>query len=439
MKTNSLKVRVLIWFGSVVAVILLLFSISFRYFMNRSINHNIKTRLHQEAVDTLTFFKQYRTVPMNQELYASYIVILKNGKLLYNSKNLDLKHITKLMKNQDSFQIYSNEDDDDTISARYIFREKDYITIIYKKDIDNKIENFEDTFLTLDPILFLLLILIASKLIDNILLPINKITKTIQYMSINNFSNIIEIQEAEYEINELVNSFNEMTKRLKNGVENLDRFNNDVSHELKTPLTVIKGELEITLRKLRNPQEYKKSMKIIQYEVNQMQTIIENLLLLTKYSQQNIQTSFEECQLDSMLLETIDKFSTQIKQKNLNLKLKKIEVVSCNANKVLIYSIFSNLIDNALKYTKEEKNIYISLYYKNKQIYFEIQDEGIGIKESKLLKVTERFYRADESRNKSIKGFGLGLSIVQNSINLHNGKLKITSKENVGTIVTVIL
>jgi len=430
---NSLKTRVLIWFGSIVAIILLLFSISFRYFMNKSINNNIKTHLYNDAIEILIDFKQNTTLFPDYELHDEEIIVFKNKKVLYNSITLNMHKIYKLIEDQTNFQIYENENNDDTVSALYILRKNNFIIVVYKINIDNKIENFEDTLLFLDPILLLLLLFAASKLIDKILLPINKITRTAQNISVNNFSGTIEIPEKQDEIKELVNSFNAMIQRLKEGVENLDRFNNDVSHELKTPLTVIQGEVEITLRKLREPKEYQKSMQIIYYEAKQMQSIVENLLLLTKYSQQNIQQSFEKCQLDSMLLEVLDKFSTQLKEKELNIKLKKLETVSLKVNQILFYSIFSNLIDNAIKYTPRRKNIYISLYTKEEHVYFEIQDEGIGINESQLSKITDRFYRVDESRNKNIKGFGLGLSIIKNSIELHGGILLIDSKPHKGT------
>jgi len=103
----------------------------------------------------------------------------------------------------------------------------------------------------------------------------------------------------------------------------------------------------------------------------------------------------------------------------------------------LIFSIFSNIIDNAIKYTPNNKNIFVSLY-KNEKIHFIIKDEGIGIPKNELSKITDRFYRIDKSRNKKIKGFGLGLCIVKNSVELHNAELKITSIEKSGTQVEVI-
>ncbi len=310
--------------------------------------------------------------------------------------------------------------------------------ILIQQNIDDKVEDLVDTMLWLDPILLMLLIFVGSKLIDKILFPIKSITQIANEITINNLLSTIHEPKENDEIKELVKSFNSMVKRLKEGVQKMERFNNDVSHELKTPLTVIKGEAEITLCKPRESKEYINSIKTIEKEAMQIQKIVDGLLLLTRFSKANIQSSFEFCSIDSILLDMIKKYNTLLKRKNISLEIQKIEVISQKVNPLLIKAIFSNLIDNAIKYTSKNKKIDISLY-KNKRIHFMIKDEGIGIPKEKLPFITDRFYRVDESRNKKIKGFGLGLSIVKNSIKLHNGELCIDSKEGIGTKIEVLL
>jgi signal transduction histidine kinase len=160
--------------------------------------------------------------------------------------------------------------------------------------------------------------------------------------------------------------------------------------------------------------------------------------MLTKYTKENIENTFISCSLDSILLETINKYNKQLKDKNIKLHLKKFESVTLDGNALLLGTIFSNLIDNAIKYTPKDKNIFISLYMKKENIYFIIEDEGIGIDKEQLEKVMNRFYRVEESRNKKIKGFGLGLSIVKNSVELHNAKINIDSKKDFGTKIEII-
>jgi signal transduction histidine kinase len=272
---------------------------------------------------------------------------------------------------------------------------------------------------------------------DKILQPIHNLIQTSKNISINNFSKNIEVPQEDDEIKELVISFNEMIQRLRDGVTMLDRFNSDVSHELKTPLTVIQGEIEITLRKVREPQEYERSMQTIFNQSKQIQSIIEQLLLLTRYSKENIKESFEECQLDSLLLNAVEKYETQLDKKNIKLHIQKLDSATLQANPTLMSSLFSNLLDNAIKYSSNDRNIYISLT-KNSKIIFTIRDEGRGVAPQQLDKITQRFYRADASRNKQIQGFGLGLSIVKNSVELHNAIMKIESKINKGTSVQII-
>jgi signal transduction histidine kinase len=219
-----------------------------------------------------------------------------------------------------------------------------------------------------------------------------------------------------------------MIERLQSSFEQIERFNSDVSHELKTPLTIVKGEAKFALKKPRDKKEYKESFHTILNQANSMQEMIDNLLLLVRYSKENIQKSFKKINVEYILLQVLEKY------KNENIKIKKLESVELCSNAELIKLIFSNIIDNAVKYTPKEKNIYISLT----QNSFIVEDEGIGIPQDKIEKITDRFYRVDESRNKSIKGFGLGLSIVKNSIDLLDWRLEIESEVGKGSKFKII-
>jgi len=372
-------------------------------------------------------------------LDGAEVVVFKNNKIINQTKTFTLKHYDiYLKKDKESFFLY--EIDPYKVDAVYVFRFKkpfDGSIIIYKKGLSNKAENVEDILLILNPILLLILIFVGNKLIDKILIPIKNITKTTKAISIDNFSHTIDVPKNNDEIRELTNSFNEMIMRLKDGVDTLERFNVDVSHELKTPLTVIKGELELALRKRRDFEYYEQSIVSALKQVKNIQELTDSLLLMTRFSKQNIKMHFDICNLDSILLGIIDSYENELNDKNINLHIQKLESIEIKANHTLISLIFSNLIDNAIKYTPKGKNIYISLF-KTHKIHFIIQDEGIGIPKDKLNKITDRFYRVDESRNKDIKGFGLGLSIVKNGVELHDGSLYIDSKVDVGTKIEVV-
>jgi len=381
-------------------------------------------------------FRQLTDKPFFENLEAA---VIRKNKIIQKSKNFSLhKSLSSYLQSKQHFFIDETES---TLKGIYLLKLKkkqETYLIITTHNINNIAENVEDTLLVSIPILLLILLFLGSKLIDKILIPVKHITQTANEISINNFSGTIPVPSREDEIKALVEAFNNMIVRLKEGVDNLNRFNSDVSHELKTPLTVIKGEVEITLRKLRNSDEYIQSIQTIAYEAKQIEHIVENLLLLTRYTKENITQTFELCHLDAILFNTLEKYDTVIQNKQLHLHIDRVAPVITKANPLLLAAIFSNLIDNAIKYTTSGKKIRISLYQKEK-IYFTIQDEGMGIPKEQLSKVTDRFYRGDISRSKHIQGFGLGLSIVKKGVELHYGEMKIISTLQKGTTVHIAL
>lgn len=428
LKFSSLKARVLVWFGTIAFIVLTLFAFSFNYFLNKSIDNNIKSRLQFIA-------HKYEDHISTQNVG---IAVVKDDKIKIKDSDFTLENFQDYLHTKENFFILEHTKDDDYIDALYIEKIGTKKIMVFQKNIDNKIENFQDILLILIPILLFIFIFLASKMLDKILSPINRLINATKNMSVTKFTKSIEVPKENDEIKELVVSFNAMIERLQEGIERLDRFNSDVSHELKTPLTVIQGEVELALRKTREPLEYKNSLSTIATQSKQIELIVKQLLLLTKYTKENIKDSFEECLLDSLLIGVIDKFQMQLSEKNLHLEIQKIEPIIMQANPILIESIFSNIIDNAIKYTPKDKKISLWLY-EDSTIHFVVKDEGIGIDKEHLVKITERFYRVDSSRNKKVDGFGLGLSIVKNSVLMHEGSLDIKSVGVGGTIVTILL
>ncbi len=439
MKFNSLKIRVLAWFASLVAIILLVFSLFLYHSLNSSINLKIQQRLSNTALLIKENIKTKKSLSLilKSPKYKLYdIAVYKDKKLIAKKGDTNFQKLFTKVGGAE----FSTIENGDFFNACYILNltENNIKIIIYQKNIDDKIENIVYIMFFSELVLLLLLVLLGSKLIDKILFTIKSITKTAKNISVDDFSSTIPSPKYDDETRELVLAFNEMIHRLKDGTKKIERFNSDVSHELKTPLTVIKGEIEIATLKPRDITYYQTILGKIEVEANQIQDIIENLLLLTRYTKENIKQTYKLCSMESILLNTIEVFDTNLKEKDIKIHIQKIENIQLNTNEILINTIFSNLIDNAIKYSPNGKNIYISLYKKDNHIHFIIKDEGIGIPKDKIDKITDRFYRVDESRNKSIKGFGLGLSIVKNSIMLLGGTLHVESKVGVGSKVEVI-
>jgi signal transduction histidine kinase len=430
LKFKSLKTKVLFLFSALSFIVLLIFSVSFYYFFEKSFVLSIENKLYNEAVHIK---ENLNTQPLISIKHKFPFAIVKNDKIVFKTKEFDFKNINNL---KFSFNIIDNNEFSSAIYLMYIKKSSNTKIIILEKEIDERLEDILYAMLILEPILLLMLIYIANKMLDKVLVPVKSISNIAKNISVNNFNEKITLHNSEDEIKELAQTFNDMIDRLRDGVEKIERFNSDVSHELKTPLTVINGQIELALNKERDIEYYKKSIKNIQNESNKIQNIVEELLLLSKYSKENLKKDFLMCDFNALLLETLEKYTFKAKDKNIEIEIERFDKVISKANAMLIATIFSNLIDNAIKYTLKDKNIYISLY-KDERIHFIIKDEGIGIPQDKLPFITDRFYRVDESRNKKIKGFGLGLSIVKNSVELHGGVLHVDSTEGVGTTLHV--
>ncbi len=445
MKFKSLRTKVLVWFGGITIFILFIFNGAFYYFLEENIKLSIQNKLYDKAVfinDNIILGMHIDKLLKDERLASFDIVVVKDDKVIYKKGKINYRYLQPFVESKKSFFVFEQANN---LNGLYVFRMTnpfDGAILFQERNIDEeintKLQEVRNAFFIVEPMLLLLLLFVANKLITKLLKPIVNITKTAQNISVTDLSKTINTPTDDDEIKKLVDAFNSMIRRLEGEVEHIEQFNSDVSHELKTPLTVIKGEIEITLNKLRDAKYYKKSLGVIEYEATQIQIIVDNLLMLTKYTKANIEQTFTLSHIDSILLDTIKQYNMQLKDRNIKLHLEKFESIELNINTQLISTIFSNLIDNAIKYSNNDTNIYISLYKKDK-VCFIIKDEGIGIAEENLSKILNRFYRIDESRNKKIKGFGLGLSIVKNSIELHNGTIEIQSEVDVGTEIKVIL
>lgn len=209
-------------------------------------------------------------------------------------------------------------------------------------------------------------------------------------------------------------------------------FVSNFSHELKTPLTVIMGFLEMLGGNKKLNDESIKIVSMMSNQAERMKKLIDDLLLLSNVESNisknrsekiNIQDLFKKIKTEVLLVDRTDHKIHYIVNEKINIYGSKNE----------IYSAFLNLIINAIRYTDKPGKITISWNKINNNAIFEVTDTGIGISSKHLSRLTERFYRVDEDRSRDTGGTGLGLSIVKNIMHQHEGEIKITSELNVGS------
>lgn len=313
---------------------------------------------------------------------------------------------------------------------------KEHLIIECAQNIESKIDLLQ-TYLS---VLFLSIVgaiflsALGGLFIVNIMLkPIKKISYTISKLTESNLFQSHIDENVVDELKPLATSFNQTFERLDNVFTKQKQFIADVSHELKTPLSVISMETEIALRKQRSTQEYINVIKQIKESSQYMKGIVETLFKLIKIENTQL---LERKTLD--IKEVIQKstklLKDQIEKGHLKLNIQG-DTFLIDADETLIMEVFLNLIDNAVKYNKEYGTIDV-LIYPEKRV--EIIDSGIGIPKESLNKVFDKFYRVDPSRSKEVEGLGLGLSLVKKVLDLHNARIEIESKLNVGTKIIVL-
>ena len=215
----------------------------------------------------------------------------------------------------------------------------------------------------------------------------------------------------------------------------------NVSHELKTPLTSIKGFLEVIESSAKDdPQMQKKSIKIMQTQANKMQILIDDLLMLNRIEQQEHIKLRDKVSVNEVIKEVISNCTEFANEKSINIKFinsKKDFLVKGDKEKLNV--LFKNILDNAIKYSSPNTEISFEANLKNGKVIIAINDQGIGIPKKDILRITERFYRSDNGKKLKIEGTGIGLSIVKHIINQHEGELRISSIEGKGSEFTVEL
>lgn len=219
------------------------------------------------------------------------------------------------------------------------------------------------------------------------------------------------------------------------------QFVSDASHEMRTPLSIITGEIDVTISKKRNAKEYEKTLQSTKEETQRLSRLVDSLLFLAKDDQLAQELIFEEVDITDILNEVMQALQQKSKKKKIPVTFvtDKIETTPIvKGHTQLLYQLFYNLLDNAIIYTPPKGKIKIKIIDTKHTIEISIQDTGIGIAKDQQQKILNRFYRVDSARSKT-KGYGLGLAIATTIVTRHNGQLLITSLVNKGSTFTVIL
>lgn len=271
--------------------------------------------------------------------------------------------------------------------------------------------------------------------------PLEGMTDAVRSITMGDFSKKIKIEGSD-EVSNLGNAFNLMSTRLYQVDDQRAKFVANVSHELRTPLTSIKIISEALLSDQGElPTEIiVEFLQDIDSEVDRLNKIIDSLLYLVDMEKKELELELKLTYVNYLVRNIIKTVNPLAEKKSIRIHLLEKDRIQIKLDQDKIKQALINIIGNAVKYTPENGDIYVRVFSSPKEtVTIEIEDSGIGIPEEDLEYIFDRFYRVDEDRARHSGGSGLGLSISQQIINLHQGQISIKSQVDIGTIVSIIL
>ncbi|MEP7339708.1 MAG: ATP-binding protein [Acidobacteriota bacterium] len=283
-------------------------------------------------------------------------------------------------------------------------------------------------------------------LANQALSPVDRITCTAELIAKGDLTERVPEPAKMDEIGRLAATFNHMISRLQAAFERQKQFTSDASHELRTPLAVMRGDIEIALRRDRPPEEYQRVLTSNLEEIIRLTRLIEDLLMLARADTGRVELRCEPVDLDELCRKMADYISPLATQRDQTLTYEPPTsaggpsgvVVSADVQR--IKQLLLNLLDNAIKYTEHGGQITLGLKTENNCAVISVADTGRGIPKEDLPHIFERFFRRSaKTSDRSAPGFGLGLSIVKWIVEAHHGQIEAKNRDGKGTLFTVKL
>lgn len=319
-------------------------------------------------------------------------------------------------------------------TLKYIFQIRFYLKSTYKT-----VENIEENFIMLIPVFVIFSIAGGWLIAKKSLAPIENINETTRKITATNLSMRLNPTHTGDELDKLINTINRMLNRIEESFKRIAQFTSDVSHELRTPIASLKTGTEVMLSKERTAEEYRGLHEDNLSDLDRMTRMISDLLILSRSDSGANILHLKAFNLGNMLKELQNKFRPVSDSKNVVSTIHEISDVQFNGDEILLCRVFSNLLDNAIKYSSPGGCVNVSLEDREDRVIVRIEDTGIGISVDHLGKIFDRFFRVDPSRSRETGGTGLGLNICKIIVELHKGKIEVKSELDVGSTFEVIL
>ena len=461
-----IKWKLTLWYGAILAVILVVFScavyVYFRNGLQQSIDTKIRsiaevlsssmTETHGQGV--LGNFERYLENVLGRKPKGKFIQIIdSSGKIGAKMSDLETQTVPTSFGTLESALkgeiVYETLDDRKPrlrmVTLPIVDSKVDTRKVTSIVQVGTSLEDFDESMTKLVIILIVgiltslsVTVVVGYFMAKKALRPIDRIRKTAVKISSTNLDERIDIGTRRDELARLAETFNAMIARLKDAFLRVNQFSLDVSHELKTPLTILKGETEVALRKDRDKEEYKKLLVSSLEEVDRMSKIIDDLLLLSKADPKDVRLNIDDISLRDLIVDVCMDMKIFADKKGIDLVINELSDVRMKGDELKLRRMLVNIVENGIKYTRAGGRVEVSSFANNGNLQVEVRDNGVGISEDDIKFVFDRFYQADRSRRRE-GGSGLGLSISKWIAEAHKGTIRVESRPSSGSLFSITL
>jgi heavy metal sensor kinase len=270
------------------------------------------------------------------------------------------------------------------------------------------------------------------------LAPVNQMAQSARSISAADFSQRLPSSETNDELDDLGRAFNDLLDRLQISFQRQQRFTAEASHQLRTPLTAMLGQVDVALRRERPAEEYHRALQSVQRQAEQLKQIIEMLLFLAREDSEAAPPLLERLELREWIAGPIRVWERHLRSGDLRFDCAGSDAMYISAHSGLLAQAVHNLLDNAFRYSQPGSPVVVQLKATESELRLSIDDRGQGIEADDLPRVFQPFFRSAAARRRGISGTGLGLAIAQRIAHALRGKLEVQSQPNQGSCFTMI-
>lgn len=459
---TSIRVRLTIWYGGVLALIMLLFATALYVVMARALEDQIDRSLEEAAVAASRSLEEHRFGPFLllddlAQAFPELALIDKffqifgpQGQVTLQSANIKTRDIplsqTALQSSLQGRAVFETVRFRDEIPIRLLsYPIRHGQTLVNILRVGTSLQPEKEMLARLvfvlligSPLAVAVSVLGGWFLAGRALRPVDDITLTAQRIAGGDLTQRIETTSKD-EIGRLANTFNNMIGRLEASIRQIRQFSADASHELRTPLTITKGETELALRKPRSPEVYRETLESNLEEIDRMSRIVEELMFLSRADLGEVHVASDPVQLDTLVQEIHMQAMVLGKEQQVSTTLGQIEPLRVSGDEWRLRELILNVVDNAVKYSLPRGTVELGLTQYRGMARVTVRDHGIGMTPEEQRLIFDRFYRTDAARAHAQKGTGLGLSICKWIAEAHRGTIEVASTFGQGSCFTISL